>query len=236
MSVVTFDFGQTLAELDTVFLAARVSERGAVVSPERLDLASASAWSAYDDAKARGKSGYDAWSTFMLALLSGAGVRSILEPERDVTRSLVDFLWSEQPKKNLWRRPIEGMEEVVGDLIQNGVRLAIISNSEGKLEELLEEMGLRRYFVAVADSGKLGIEKPDARIFEWTAERLGVPANALVHVGDAWVADVEGALGVGARAVWIQAEARGEPLPTGVLRAGTADALRSALRAFGVPA
>jgi HAD superfamily hydrolase (TIGR01509 family) len=235
MIAVTFDYGQTLAELDTEYLSRRAFEWGAQVDRARLDAAGPAAWRAYDEAKRRGDSGYHAWGTFMATLVSTAGVTSRDDPGRDVTRPLVDYLWSEQPRKNLWRRPIAGMMELVADLAAKDVPLGIVSNSEGKLAELLLEMGFARYFGVVADSGVLGFEKPDRRIFDFAARGLGVRAEELVHVGDAWVADVEGALGVGARAVWVSAESHRE-LPAGVVACRTADDIRSALRAFDVPA
>ena len=233
---VTFDYGQTLAELDTGFLAQRAWEWGAAVDGSRLEAASPTAWAAYDDAKRRGESGYGAWSEFMATLLAHAGVVSRDAPGREVTRELVDYLWSEQPRMNLWRRPIAGMAELVEDLANRGVPLGIVSNSEGHLSELLEEMSLRRYFGVVADSGKLGFEKPDRRIFDFAAAGLGVAADGLVHVGDAWVADIEGALGVGAKAIWVAEAANEKALPGGVTRCHGAAEIRSALRALGISA
>jgi HAD superfamily hydrolase (TIGR01509 family) len=228
MTAVTFDFGQTLAELDTGFLAQRAGERGASVTRERLDAASPAAWGVYDEAKRSGWTGKAAWSAFMSALLEKAGTvtgSSSLE-------SIVEFLWNEQPTRNLWRRPIPGMLELVTELSARSVPLAIISNSEGRLAELVSEIGLGQAFPVVADSGVLGFEKPDPRIFEWTAERLGVPTRDLVHVGDVWVADVEGALGVGARAIWVTADSRGVTLPGAVTACSGAAEIRATLAAF----
>lgn len=236
LPVVTFDYGQTLAELDTVFLAGRVAERGAHVDVARLDAECPAAWDAYNDAKRRGEQGYEAWRSFMKTLLERAGARSLSEPQAEVASSLVEFLWSQQPVRNLWRRPIAGMERLVGDLRASGVRLGIVSNSEGKLRELLDEMGLGAYFPVVADSGKLGFEKPDRRIFDHVAAELDVATSDLIHVGDAWEADVEGALAVGARAVWITDDPRGKTLPPRVRACRSAEDVRSALRAWGVPA
>lgn len=234
---VTFDYGQTLAELDTAFLAKRALEWGAVVDAERLDEASPTAWSAYDAAKRAGKSGHGAWTLFMSTLLSHAGVTSKEHPGTDVTDGLVEYLWSEQPRRNLWRRPIVGMKELVAELAARGVRLGIVSNSEGRLSELLDEVGLRSYFGFVADSGLLAFEKPDPRIFEYAANGLEVAASDTVHVGDAWVADIEGALGVGARAIWVtSALDETRALPAGVAACRNAGEIRSALRALGVPA
>jgi len=236
LTAVTFDYGQTLAELDTAFLAKRVAERGAAVDPARLDGAAPAAWAAYDAAKARGEVAFSAWATFMRTLLTEAGVRASDGRSVDMTASLVDFLWSEQPARNLWRRHIQGMRELVADLSSHGVPLGIVSNSEGRLAELLEEMDLARYFPVVADSGVLGFEKPDARIFEHVATRLGVPTTAMVHVGDAWVADVEGALGVGASAIWVTKAPAERELPGGVSACPGAAEIRTALRRHGFPA
>ncbi len=79
----------------------------------------------------------------------------------------------------------------------------VVSNSEGRLSELLAEIGLAELFAVVTDSGRFGIEKPDRRIFEHAIASLGVAAGSpAIHVGDSWSADIAGALAVGWRAVW----------------------------------
>jgi putative hydrolase of the HAD superfamily len=237
---VTFDYGQTLAELDTEYLARRVAEQGASVRADALDAAAPAAWEAYNRAKARGDVAEQAWSAFMRALLEGAGLAVGGRPDASVTSNIVRFLWSEQPRNNLWRRPIAGMKELVAELLDSGTRLGVLSNSEGRLAELLDELDWKRYFGVVADSGCLGFEKPDRRIFEWTADRLGVKTADLIHIGDAWAADIEGALAVGARAIWISRDgdlSRKAPSNEGrVVVCETADQIRSALRAWNVPA
>jgi len=236
---VTFDYGQTLAELDTEFLARRVGERGRTVRAEDLDRAAPVAWQAYNRAKQSGDVAEGAWSAFMRTLLEGAGLPRGGEPDGSVTSEIVAFLWSEQPTRNLWRKQISGMRELLTTLEHARTPLGVLSNSEGRLAELLEELGWAPYFSVVADSGRLGFEKPDPRIFEWTAARLGVSPASLIHVGDAWAADVEGALAVGARAIWITRD--GASTPRGVdsrrvVACETVEQIRSALRAWDVPA
>jgi len=230
MTAVTFDYGQTLAELDTDFLSLRVQERGASVGRAALDAASPAAWNEYDRVKREGQTGQSAWQAFMHALLSKAGTRVTTEP----LDSIVGFLWSEQPKRNLWRRPIPGMKELAQELAGRGVPLAIVSNSEGHLDALVHEVGFAEEFPVVADSGALGFEKPDRRIFEWTAERLGVAPDRFVHVGDVWAADVLGALGVGARAIWVTEHASGRSLPDSVVACHGAAAIRATLAAWKI--
>jgi putative hydrolase of the HAD superfamily len=218
---VTFDFGQTLCDLDTALLSRRLAERGLAVPAERLEASVPAAWLAYDEAIAAGHGGHP-WKILMVELLARAGA------PLDPARAAVDWLWTEQPAQNLWRRPIAGMIELVRALRGAGLPVGIVSNSEGRLAELVEEIGWAADFLHVADSGKLGIEKPDPAIFHLAAAALGVPAAEVVHVGDSFGADVRGALAAGMRAVWFRG--RGAPeLPAGVLRAEDAPGLRAAL-------
>lgn len=227
---VSFDFGQTLVELDTELLASRLAERGIAASPERLEAAIDASWRAYNDAIHGGFGGHP-WKILMRSLLSMAAV------EPSALEEAVDWLWTEQPRKNLWRRRIPGMIELVADLRRAAVPVAVLSNSEGRLAELTDELGWTAHFVAIADSGRLGVEKPGREIFAWTAERLGVPLSRVVHVGDSLAADVDGALAAGMRAVWFKGDrgrvARLRPAERVVVCDGP-DELRRALRAFGL--
>ncbi len=192
----TFDFGQTLASLDHRMLAARVAERDVVLDAGRAEQATPGAWQAYNQAKRDGAEGEQAWMSFMRTLLATSGVEATRAEE------LAAWLFREQPTQNLWRKRVTGMFELAAQLDRADVTVGIVSNSEGRLEELVEELGWRSLFRAIADSGKLGVEKPDPRIFEWVAEALGVRPERLVHIGDSWEADVKGALAFGARAIW----------------------------------
>ena len=226
-ALVSFDYGQTLCELDTALVAARAGERGVLLSAQELERAEPAAWQVYNRAKREGLAGHDAWIAFMENLLSGAGAGAESLP-------LTEWLWSEQPRKNLWRRPIAGMIELVRELRSKSVPLAIVSNSEGRLMQLLEEVGIANDFDVVIDSGKFDFEKPDRRMFELCASALGGAVEELIHIGDAWEADVVGALEAGARAIWF---ANGEPrvLPPRVRACGNAAEVRHELAGFGVP-
>lgn len=230
MIAVTFDYGQTLAELDLAFLSRRVAERGGHVAVGRLEGESDAAWRAYNDAKREGYDGKAAWCRFMSTLLARAGAAA-----DSAVADIVEFLWREQPRNNLWRKPIPGMFELCRDLRARGIPIGIVSNSEGRLAELLTELGVSELFSVIADSGRLGFEKPDARIFDFAAAALGVAPTELVHVGDAWEADIKGALAVGARAIWITHDAPSD-LPEGVVICGTAEDVRSGLQRLGVAA
>ncbi|MGE0322205.1 MAG: HAD family hydrolase [Polyangiaceae bacterium] len=215
---VTFDAGQTLVELDTAFLASRVEERGALVSVARLDDSTPEAWSEYAAALGAGQGGERAWKRFMRRLLSVAEIAPhphkregseatahgghAHEPISELAHELTEWLWEQQPKQNLWRRPIRGMFELARELREHRIPVGILSNSEGKLSALIEELGQLDAFDTVTDSGVVGCEKPAPEIFHLTAKALGVEAHELLHIGDSFEADIRGALGVGADAIW----------------------------------
>jgi len=225
---VTFDAGCTLIDLDTDLLAARVAERGAEVAPAALERALPEAWRHYNQLVADGA--LHPWKQLMHEILGGAAP-GLDEGQRT---GLVDWLWDEQPRKNLWRRPVPGMIELVDELAAAGVRVAVISNSEGALAALFDEIGWHGRFAAIADSGALGIEKPKPGIFAWTCEALGVAPGDVVHIGDSRAADVEGALAFGMRAVWF-GPAAGVIDDDRVRSCADAAALRAALRGWSLP-
>jgi FMN phosphatase YigB (HAD superfamily) len=71
------------------------------------------------------------------------------------------------------------------------------------LEGLFARLGILRHFDAVLDSGKLGVEKPDPRIFEAALARFGTAASRALHLGDTYATDVVGARAAGLRAALI---------------------------------
>ena len=100
-------------------------------------------------------------------------------------------------------------------------RLGIVSNFYGNLDTVCADLGLARFFDVVVDSARVGATKPDARIFHATCASVGVPADAVLHVGDDPDLDVRGALAAGIRSAWVNRHARpwpGDPVDTLELR------------------
>ncbi len=156
-----------------------------------LAAATPAAWAEYDRLVDAGADHVTGWKGFVAAVLAGIG-----------DAALVDWLYDQNRLQNLWRRPIAGMTELARELRGQGVEVAVLSNSEGRLAELLAEVGIADAFDAIVDSGVVHLEKPGRAIFEHTLEVLGVREGVPIHIGDSYNADIVGARDAGWRAIW----------------------------------
>lgn len=82
-------------------------------------------------------------------------------------------------------------------------RLGIVSNFYGNLETVCEGAGLAPLFGVMADSQRIGAEKPDAAIFRAALEPLGAVPERTLFIGDSLRRDREGARRMGMDFVWI---------------------------------
>ena len=99
-----------------------------------------------------------------------------------------------------------------------GKRLAVISNFSPNCEALLRDLGLAHYFEFFIVSGIVGIEKPDARIFELAVRAAKTNVREMVYIGDSVFHDVEGAHGAGMDAILIDRPNRFPDFPTARIR------------------
>jgi putative hydrolase of the HAD superfamily len=91
---------------------------------------------------------------------------------------------------------------VLGALQAAGLRLAVISNTEdGRLDELLELVGLKQHFDLSIDSHVVGLRKPDPGIFQLTLARLGLEPHEAAFIGDSYAHDALAARAVGMRGI-----------------------------------
>jgi FMN phosphatase YigB (HAD superfamily) len=89
------------------------------------------------------------------------------------------------------------------DRLARRYRLGVVSNFYGNLATVCDNAQVRRYFGVVVDSARVGLLKPDPRIFLTAVEALGiVPGEALV-VGDSLARDMAGARAAGMSHVWL---------------------------------
>lgn len=102
---------------------------------------------------------------------------------------------------NLWEVVPSDVVPALEWLRSLGLQLAVVSNANGTLCAKFQRLGLGSCVDCVIDSADVGIEKPDARIFECALERLGARRESTLHVGDIYHVDVVGARAAGIRAM-----------------------------------
>jgi HAD superfamily hydrolase (TIGR01509 family) len=104
-------------------------------------------------------------------------------------------------ERHLWSSVAARSAESLSRLRRAGMLLGVVSNSDGRVDEALQSAGLREYFDVVIDSGLVGVEKPDPRIFHAALTALGVRPEEALYVGDLYEVDVVGARAAGIEAV-----------------------------------
>ncbi len=120
-------------------------------------------------------------------------------------------------------RPYPEVPRALAALRARGHRLAVVSNWDVSLHDVLVRTGLDRLLDAVVVSALAGVAKPDPAIFALALERLGAPAAGAVHVGDDPELDVAGARAAGIDAVLLSRD--GVPGPPGVRTIASLDRL-----------
>jgi len=85
-------------------------------------------------------------------------------------------------------------------------RIGVLSNSTPRLEsELLAVNGIHDLWDVIINSARVGVAKPDSRIYQIAAERIGVPPEACLHIDDL-EPNVRGAEAAGFRAIHHQGD------------------------------
>lgn len=201
VELLCLDAGNTVIFLDHARLATLLREAtGLSVAPDVLVRTEGEAKRLAESAELhddswgyRDRPGAAAWGRMVGTIALRAGV----PPEK--VPALLDVVWRDHETKNLWCKVPEGLGEALDAIRALGVKVAIISNSEGMLDRLFRDLGVIDHFDLIVDSGKVGFEKPDPRIFRVAFDRFGVSPERALHLGDVFVTDVLGARAAGCR-------------------------------------
>jgi putative hydrolase of the HAD superfamily len=81
--------------------------------------------------------------------------------------------------------------------LQPQYSLGVISNFDGRLRMILEQLGISKFFAPVVISSEVGADKPDAFIFQRAVELSRCTPEQALHVGDDPVNDWQGARAAG---------------------------------------
>jgi putative hydrolase of the HAD superfamily len=85
--------------------------------------------------------------------------------------------------------------------IASRYRIGVISNADGRIEDVLRRCEIDDCFLTITDSGLVGCEKPNPEIFRQALTSLDATPEESLYVGDVYSVDYLGATGAGMQAV-----------------------------------
>jgi len=148
------------------------------------------------------------WPNYLRSYVAACGV-----PQDQCERLALEI--AQRPRAGGWAHAGRGVREGLRALAEQGLPMAVVSNSDGTVAADLRRVGLCYApdgsasqapdgvaMGAILDSAVVGVAKPDPRIFHLALAALDVPADGTVlHVGDSLRYDVAGALAAGLQPV-----------------------------------
>lgn len=171
---VLFDAGGTLLKVRTERLAVELRARGC--EPVAIDEAFWRTLALLDlDFSPGSRGGGDWYARWLARWGQGCGVPG------DV---MVDAWHAADRDEHLWDEPLPGAEPCLRRLRAAGLRLGVVSNSDGRVGEVLARTGLAAYLDVVVDSAVVGVAKPDPAIFAHALTALELEPDEAWYVGD----------------------------------------------------
>jgi putative hydrolase of the HAD superfamily len=104
---------------------------------------------------------------------------------------------------------VEDTIEILDYLVQK-YQLHIITNGFKEIQYIkLENCNIKKYFNNIFISEEIGVNKPDARIFEFAINHVSASKNEALMIGDDWDADVVGAQQFGMKSIYLNIKSIG---------------------------
>ena len=218
IKVVFFDVGNTLLFPNRERIHAPLAERGVAVDDEHLRDLECRTKNKFDGMLAsNGSTDQSFWWMFYSQLLAEIGVDD---------EGLRDQLVAAIRTSGNWDRIPAGTAEQlrrIGELYP----IAVISNADGGIRDVLERCGIADCFRTITDSGFVGYEKPHPEIFRHALKSMDARAEESLYVGDVYSVDYLGATGAGMQATLM--DVAGAYRDKGVARVESLEELRNLL-------
>lgn len=93
----------------------------------------------------------------------------------------------------------EVLEQLAGEYT-----LALAGNAPADIVDVLDDLGVLRWFRHTDVSGSLGIKKPDERFFRTILDRAGLAPSEAIMIGDRLDNDIIPAKKLGLRTIWFR--------------------------------
>ena len=150
----------------------------------------------FDRDMQRGRVDHSFWWIFHSYLLE-----DLNESRDDETRkTLVQELVQNTQNSANWDQILPDTRAAL-DRIRKRFRIAVISNADGRIENILSHCGIADCFETITDSGIVGLEKPRPEIFYAALKTMNARADESLYVGDVYSVDYAGATRAGMQAV-----------------------------------
>ena len=152
----------------------------------------------------------DVWRPYFQAVLRGSFAGRV---DDGLLEAVGAGLRAAHEHAHLWSWCPPDVREALDVLHAERVRVAVITNADGRMESAIQAAGIRDRFEFVLDSADVGVSKPDPRIFTMATERLALSPGECWYVGDLFNVDVKGAHDAGLGAVLVDPVGQFEELP-----------------------
>ena len=192
IKTIFFDVGNTLLFPNRERIHAPLTTRGTTVDPNQFRALECRIKNEFDSLMINdGNHDHSFWSMFYTQLFEEIGVKD------DALRN--QLVNSIRESAN-WDQILPGTREHLLRLAER-YQIAVISNADGKIEDVLRRCGIADCFLTITDSGLVGHEKPHPEIFRQALRSLNAQPNDSLYVGDVYSVDYLGATGAGMQAV-----------------------------------
>jgi putative hydrolase of the HAD superfamily len=220
INAIFFDVGNTLLFPNRARIHAPLAERGIVPENEHLRDLECRTKNKFDGMMtSNGSTDHSFWWMFYSQLLSELGLHNEDDALRD---QLVAGIRNSANWDKILPKTLEQLQQ-----IGERYALAVISNADGKIEDVLSRCGIAHCFRTITDSGLVGVEKPHPEIFGQAMKSMNATPEESLYVGDVYSVDYLGATGAGMQAILM--DVPGAYRNKGVPRVESLEELRAAL-------
>ncbi len=196
VKVIFFDVGNTLLFPNRERIHAPLAERGIVPDAEHLRDLECRTKNRFDGMMiAEGAADHSFWWMFYSQLLSEIGLQN--DAGADVIR---DQLVAGIRNSANWDQIRPGTAEQLREIGER-YQIAVISNADGRIGDVLQRCGIAHCFRTITDSGLVGYEKPHPEIFRQALKSMDAAPGESLYVGDVYSVDYLGAAGAGMQAM-----------------------------------
>jgi len=213
-----FDVGNTLLFPDRETIHRPLTQRGIRIDPERLRDLERRIKNEFDALMMKDGHDHGFWMMFYTQLLKEIGLH-----DHRVRDELVTSIRNSAN----WNQILPGTREELQKIAKR-YQIAVISNADGRIDQVLGRCDIADCFLTITDSGNVGREKPHPEIFRQALASLNAAPEESLYIGDVYSVDYLGATGAGLRAILM--DVSGAYREKGVPRVESLVELRAALQ------